>query len=50
MEDIIKGLEQAFYEYTQKYDQNIKDIIKEKEIEISDGELEEILKDAKYRL
>jgi len=47
IEKIFSQLENSFYDYTNKYDENIKKIIKEREIEISTAELEEILQDAK---
>jgi hypothetical protein len=45
--DLIKKMEDLFYNYTEKYDENIKLLIKEREVEISMEELEEILADAK---
>lgn len=45
--DLFKKLEETFLEYTQRYDENIKNLIKERQVEISIEELEEILDDAK---
>jgi hypothetical protein len=47
---VFRRLEQTFLEYTQKYDSNIKTLVKERGIELSTNELEEILDDAKNRL
>lgn len=47
MPDWMKKIEETFYNYAQKYDENIKELIKERELEISIEELEEILHDAK---
>lgn len=44
----MKRLEETFYDYTRQYDQNIKTLIKERGVEISMEELEEILNDAKH--
>lgn len=43
----MKKMKQTFYDYAEKYDENIKSLIKEHNIEISIEELEEILTDAK---
>lgn len=43
----MKKMEDTFYKYAEKYDENIKDLVKERNIEISMEELEEILQDAK---
>ena len=45
--DMMKKMKQAFFNYTQKYDENIKSLIKENNVEISIEELDEILADAK---
>lgn len=45
--DIMKKLENTFLNYTEQYDHNIKKLVKEKEVELSIEELEEILADAK---
>ena len=45
--DILNQVEKIFYDYTQKYDENIKSIVKDREIELSIEELDEILEDAK---
>ncbi|ACL69932.1 hypothetical protein [Halothermothrix orenii] len=46
----IDMFEEIFYDYTKQYDENIKEIIIERNIELSIEELEEILKDAKNRV
>ena len=43
----MKKMEDTFFEYASKYDKNIKKLVKEKDVEISMEELEEILHDAK---
>ena len=43
----MNKLEETFYNYTEQYDENIKKLFKEREIEISMEELKEILHDAK---
>ena len=43
----MKKMKETFYNYAEKYDENIKDLIKEHNVEISIEELEEILADAK---
>lgn len=45
--DLMKKVEESFYDYTKKYDKNIKKLMKEHNVEISMEELEEILSDAK---
>ncbi len=45
--DMMKKMEQAFFNYAEKYDDNIKTLIKENNVEISIEELDEILADAK---
>lgn len=50
MDNIFGKLENTFYQYTEKYDQNIIDLVKNKNIEISLEELKEILEDAKQQL
>lgn len=45
--DIMKKMEKAFYDYVEKYDENIKVLFKERNVEISMEELDEILHDAK---
>lgn len=45
--ELFNRLEKAFYEYTEKYDENIISLVKEREVEISVAELKEILQDAK---
>ena len=47
---VFQKLEKTFFQYTQKYDDNIKSLVKERGIEMSMNELEEILDDAKNRL
>lgn len=46
-EDLMKRLESTFYQYTKNYDENIKKLIKERAIEVSMEEMDEILHDAK---
>lgn len=43
----MQKMEETFYKYASKYDENIKSLIKKRNIEISIEELEEILRDAK---
>ena len=43
----MKKMEDAFYNYAEKYDKNIKSLMKERNVEISMEELDEILDDAK---
>ena len=50
MNQVFQKLEKTFFQYTQKYDDNIKSLVKERGIEMSMNELEEILDDAKNRL
>ena len=50
MADIFEKLADTFYDYTKKYDKNIINLVREKNIEISLEELREILDDAKKRL
>ena len=50
MDQVFQKLEKTFFEYTKKYDENIKTLIKERGIELSMNELKEILDDAKNRL
>lgn len=45
--DIMRKIEEAFYDYVDRYDENIKTLIKERNVEISIEELDEILHDAK---
>ncbi|MFP4016355.1 MAG: hypothetical protein ACLFUI_04930 [Halanaerobiales bacterium] len=45
--DLMKKMEEAFFDYATKYDENIKTLVQEHNIEISVEELEEILADAK---
>ncbi|MFW6306232.1 MAG: hypothetical protein ACOC1N_02485 [Bacillota bacterium] len=45
--DLIKKMEQTFFDYAVKYDNNIKALMKERDVEISIEELDEILADAK---
>ncbi|MFW6282191.1 MAG: hypothetical protein ACOC1O_05305 [bacterium] len=45
--DIMKKMEEVFIDYAEKYDNNIKALIKERNVEISMEELNEILSDAK---
>jgi|GEM_PF-1258198 hypothetical protein len=47
MPDWMKKIEETFYSYAQRYDENIKELVKERQVEISLEELEEILQDAK---
>ncbi|QTL98334.1 hypothetical protein GM661_10260 [Iocasia frigidifontis] len=44
----MKKLEETFMEYTTVYDKNIKKLIKDRGVEISNQEIDEILHDAKY--
>lgn len=46
--DYMKKLEETFMEYTTVYDKNIKKLINERGVEISNQEINEILHDAKY--
>lgn len=48
--DLFSKMEETFYEYTKKYDQNIKSLIKDRGVELSIEELEEILHDAKMMI
>ncbi|NLJ83730.1 MAG: hypothetical protein GX336_02340 [Halanaerobiaceae bacterium] len=43
----MKKVEDLFYNYTEKYDENIKTLMQEREVEITMEELNEILADAK---
>ena len=45
--ELVNKVEDLFYDYAQQYDQNIKKLIKQKDIEMSVEELEEVLEDAK---
>ncbi|MFP4662037.1 MAG: hypothetical protein ACLFPF_07600 [Halanaerobiales bacterium] len=45
--DMMKKMEETFFKYAEKYDENIKTLVKEHNLEISVEELEEILADAK---
>lgn len=45
--DIMKKMEETFFDYVEKYDENIKTLFKEHNVEVSMEELEEILHDAK---
>ena len=45
--DIMKKMEEAFIDYAKSYDKNIKSLMKERNVEISMEELDEILADAK---
>lgn len=45
--NMFKRLEETFFDYTKKYDENIKILIKKRGVEISTEELDEILHDAK---
>ncbi len=48
--NVMDKLVDVFMEYTNKYDENIKKLINEKNVEVSSGQLDEILQDAKYLL
>ena len=50
MSDWMNKIEETFYNYTRKYDENIKELVKERGVEISNEELEEILHDAKNQV
>ncbi len=43
----MKKVEELFYSYTEKYDENIRLLMQEREVEITREELNEILADAK---
>lgn len=45
--DIMKKMEKTFFDYVEKYDENIKILFREHNVEVSMEELEEILHDAK---
>ena len=45
--DIMDKVEEVFFDYANKYDQNIKTLFQQYDIEISDQKLEEILDQAK---
>ncbi|HLV10394.1 MAG TPA: hypothetical protein VKY40_09300 [Halanaerobiales bacterium] len=46
----MKKIEETFFNYTRKYDKNIKELVKKRGVEISNKELEEILHDAKNQV
>ncbi|MEJ6950609.1 hypothetical protein [Natronospora cellulosivora (SeqCode)] len=45
--DIMKKMEEAFMNYAEKYDENIRELFRKRDLEISMEELDEILEDAK---
>ena len=49
-QNMLKKLEETFFDYTKKYDKNIKRLMKKREVELSTQELNEILHDAKNML
>lgn len=46
---LMQRLEQQFYKYTEMYDNNILVIAKEKNLDINETTLKQILHDAKHR-